>query len=166
MILISPKTIEAFIKVVSMSLGMIHVVTITSTYYDGCTHPIRISSALALSLPFLIFEILYETIKYCFLSQVTAPSYFPYFTFPFLLFVVITIETIVLDYFFDTRGKRFLESKLPSNMHLYITTGFSYFSIILQIFFVISFNLWFYGKIVYKNYSGPNINLSIPFLKV
>ena len=81
-----------------------------------------------------------------------------------IAFIFITLETVLLDHLFDNRFRFWIESKFPKLSCSNVTTIFSLFNIILQISLVIAFNIWFYNKIVYKNYSGPNIVLSIPFL--
>ena len=164
MVQVSPKIIETIIQTISMSLGMTHVITITSAYYDGLPSQVKLSSTVGLALPFFIFELIYESIKYCFFSGSTAPSTFPYLLFPLIAFIFITLETILLDYFFDNIFRFWLELKFPSLSYSSITTILSFLNIVIQISLVVSFNIWFYNKIVYKNYSGPNIVLSIPFL--
>lgn len=164
MVQVSPKIIETIIQTISMSLGMTHVITITSAYYDGLPSQVKLSSTVGLALPFFIFQLLYESIKYCFFFNSTAPSTFPYLLFPLIAFIFITLETILLDYFFDNIFRFWLEFKFPSLSYSSITTILSFLNIVIQISLVVSFNIWFYNKIVYKNYSGPNIVLSIPFL--
>ena len=139
------------IKVLAMSLGMLHVITTTSIRDDDLSHPIKISGVLMLAFPFAVFEVLYESIKRIFFSDVTASSSFPYLFLPIITFIVLSIEIICLDYFFESFIKPFLDSKRSFIRYSSGVGVFSYLNMTLQITLVILFNLKFYQNMYSNN---------------
>ena len=158
---ISAKYIESIIKIVAMSFGMLHVITISSIRDDNLPYPVKISGILILAVPFLVFEILYESIKYIFFGGSTVPSSFPYILFHSLVFILLIIEAIFLDYLFEYFIKPFLEARKNNIRYSTYVDLFFLFNSILQIGLVIVFNLKFY-EISYRQYPNNVINTSQP----
>ena len=147
MVYIVAQHIEQLINIVAMSFGALHVITMVSVHDDRLSHPLKMSSLFMVALPFVVFQIMYESIKHAFFSGFCAPSSFPLVLLPTIAFVAISTEAMLIDCAFEYWIKPKIES---SKSRISYSTGVNLFfftTTAIQICLIVAFNVAFYGYV-------------------